>query len=91
MGELKTVYPEGKLSFTDLKLNDVKNTIPPDATNVLEVKTANEWIEKAKKNQFRYHLWIVYGTTAYSSNKNISRLRRTFQSKYKKHEAGYNS
>jgi hypothetical protein len=48
MDEIKTVYPEGQLSVTDLKHDVGKNTTPPVETNVLEVKTANEWIEEAK-------------------------------------------
>lgn len=47
MGEIKTLYPEGQLSVTEQR-DIAKNTIPPEETNVLEVKTANEWIEEVK-------------------------------------------
>jgi hypothetical protein len=45
---IKILYPEGELSVIDLKWDVVKNTTPPVETNVLEVKTANEWIEESK-------------------------------------------
>ena len=68
MGEIKTLYPEGQLSVTDLRRDVAKNTTPPVETNVLEVKTANEWIEEAKNKPIPlllldylcYHcLWLV--------------------------------
>jgi archaellum biogenesis ATPase FlaH len=48
MGELRKLYPEGHISDADLKRDVAKLTTPPVETNVLEVKTANEWIEEAK-------------------------------------------
>ena len=53
MGEIKTVYLEGQFSVTDPKRDVAKNT-KARVEIVLEVKTANEWIEKAKKNQILY-------------------------------------
>lgn len=47
MGEIKTVYPEGQLSVTDLKHDITKNTTPL-VESILGVKTANEWTKEAK-------------------------------------------
>ena len=90
MGEIKTVYSDDQLSVTDLRRDVAKNTTPPVETNVLEVKTADEWIEKAKTNQFSYHYSIVYGILLTVNRMSSDRLRGTFLSKYKKIEAGYN-
>ena len=48
MDNVRKLYPEGNISDTDLKRDFAKLTTPPVETNVLEVKTANEWIEEAK-------------------------------------------
>lgn len=55
MGEIKTVYSEDQLSVTDLKRDVAKNITPPVETNVLEVKTANGWIEEAKNKPTTLH------------------------------------
>lgn len=47
MGDVRKLYPEVQLSETDLRRDVAKLITPPVETNVLEVKTANKWIEKA--------------------------------------------
>lgn len=48
MDKLRKLYPEGQLNEADLHRDFAKNTRSSEESKVLEVKTANEWIEAAK-------------------------------------------
>jgi len=48
MSELKKLFPEGHLSTADLKRDITRNTSATSEFNLLEIKSANDWIEEAK-------------------------------------------
>lgn len=48
MDKLRKLYPEGQLTEADLNRDFAKNTLPKLENKILDVKTANEWIEAAK-------------------------------------------
>jgi len=63
MGEIKILYSESQLSATDIKRDVTINTTPPVET-ILDVRTANQWIEKAKNKPISLplldHLYYHY-------------------------------
>ena len=48
MGEVRRLYPEGQLTEFDLKRDLARNTTTKTKFKILDIKTANEWIEEAK-------------------------------------------
>lgn len=57
MGEAKQMYPEGKINEFDLKRDLAKNTSNLTENKVLNVKTANEWIDEAKNKPIPLQLF----------------------------------
>ena len=78
MGEIKILYLKGQLTVANIKHDDAKNTTPPVETNVLEIKTANDWIEEAKTKPIRLLRSAVHGVISYNSYKNNSRMHDTY-------------
>ena len=57
MGDLKKLYPEIPLNKFDISRDLVKNTMEPLINKVLEIKTANDWIEEAKNKPIPFQLF----------------------------------